>query len=68
MSGLIHAMRPYRAGHVICATCGREVHMSEAWVMVGSEIRHAINCVAPPTREAYRARVAAKRAARLAKP
>ncbi len=49
---------------VVCPRCSKPVHPSEAIEFADGAYRHATNCIAPPTREAYLARVAAKRAAR----
>ena len=58
-------MRQYKAAEpIICPRCSKSVHSSEAIEFRGGAYRHATNCVAPPTRDAYLARVAAKRAAR----
>jgi hypothetical protein len=57
-------MRVYRTEPLICPTCGKAMHSSEPIEFRDGQYQHAINCVAPPPLEAYRARVAAKRAAR----
>ena len=64
MSKWNHPMRQYHAEPIICPTCNKPLHSSEAIEFRDGAYQHATNCVAPPTREAYMARVAAKRAAR----
>jgi len=49
-----------------CPDCGKPLQLSQATEFRDGAYRHATNCIAPPSQEAYRARVAAKRAARLA--
>jgi hypothetical protein len=58
------AMRRYDPGRIICPVCGKPILLSQATVFVEEGYRHATNCVAPPSRQAYADRVAAKRAAR----
>jgi hypothetical protein len=57
-------MREYHADPLTCPTCGKPILLSQAIGFVNGAYQHATNCIAPPTREAYLARVAAKRAAR----
>ena len=64
MSGRLHAMRQYHAEPIICPRCQKPIRITEATEFRDGAYQHATNCVAPPTREAYMARVAAKRAAR----
>ena len=59
-------MRAWKAAEPpICPDCGKAIWSTQATEFRDGAYRHATNCTAPPTREAYAARVAAKRAARL---
>jgi hypothetical protein len=66
MSKWNRPMREYRTEPLICPDCEKQMHSSQAIVFRDGFYRHAIFCTAPPTREAYLVRVAAKRAARRA--
>jgi hypothetical protein len=66
MSKWNRPMRAYKPEPVICFRCSKPLLSSQAIEWIGNAPAHATNCMAPPTREAYAARVAAKRAARRA--
>jgi hypothetical protein len=66
MSKWNRPMRTYDPDRMICPDCGKVLRSTQAIEWRDGAYRHATNCTAPPTREAYAARVAAKRAARVA--
>ena len=64
MSKWNRPMRPFKLDTIICPRCQKPIRITEATEFRYGAYQHATNCVAPPTREAYMARVAVKRTAR----